>query len=77
MVASVDGTEYAESGATLGTTHTYQVAAYDNYGEGPLSEALEVTADDPHETDDTGVTCARCHRTHTATTEELLITGGG
>jgi hypothetical protein len=77
MVASVDGTEYMESGATLGSTHTYQVAAYDDYGEGPLSEALEVTADDPHETDDTGVTCARCHRTHTATAEELLITGGG
>jgi hypothetical protein len=77
MVASVDGTEYVESGATLGSTHTYQVAAYDDYGEGPLSEALEVTADDPHETDDTGVTCARCHRTHTATAEELLITGGG
>jgi len=77
MAASVDGTEYVASGATLGSTHTYQVAAYDDYGEGPLSEALTVTAEDPHETDDTGVTCARCHRTHTATAEELLITGGG
>lgn len=74
MVASMDGTEYVDSGIDLGSTYTYQVAAYDDYGEGPLSEAPEVTTDDPHETDDTGVTCARCRRTHTATTEKLLIT---
>jgi hypothetical protein len=77
IVASVDGTEYVDSGNTLGSTHTYQIAAYDDYGEGPLSDVLTVTADDPHETDDTGVTCARCHRAHTATAGELLITEGG
>jgi hypothetical protein len=75
MVASVDGTEYVDLGGTLGSEYTYQVAGYDDYGEGPLSQGLAVTAEDPHETDLTGATCALCHRAHTATAEELLISG--
>jgi hypothetical protein len=77
LVASVPGAEYVESGDVLGSTHTYQVAGYDDLGEGPLSQGLTVTTEDPHGTDTEGVTCARCHRSHTATLEELLIAGEG